>query len=164
MQSLRSQGNSFCPNDLNCLIILQSLLDRLLSICGTPFRSARRPTPKPSPLGVGLLTLRAGRRVAAGTDRIARAGPPSGGPVRSIRKNSVLPGSCSTDHHYGKHCLVLSGVERTGPIGGGPARVARRWWAGGGRERGTDRATRTRSAEPTNSVHDRSCRVSHGVI
>ena len=68
MQSLRSQGNSFCANDLHYCIILQSLLDRLLSICGTPFRSARRPTPIPLPLHVvGLLTLRAGRRVAAGS-------------------------------------------------------------------------------------------------
>ena len=68
MQSLRSQGNSFCANDLHYCIILQSLLDRLLSICVTPFRSARRPTPTPPPLRVvGLLTLRAGRRVAAGS-------------------------------------------------------------------------------------------------
>ena len=68
MHSLRSQGNSFCANDLHYCIILQSLLDRLLSICGTPFRSARRPTPIPLPLHVvGLLTLRAGRRVAAGS-------------------------------------------------------------------------------------------------
>ena len=46
---------------------------------------------------------------------------------------------------------VLSGVERTGPPGGGPARVARRERAGGGRERGADRATRTRSAETGDS-------------
>ena len=61
MQSLQSQGNSFCANDLHYCIILQSLLDRLLSICVTPFHSARRPTPTPPPLRVvGLITLRAG--------------------------------------------------------------------------------------------------------
>jgi hypothetical protein len=41
---------------------------------------------------------------------------------------------------------------RTGPTDGGPARVARRGWAGGGRERGADRATRTRSAETGESA------------
>ena len=66
------------------------------------------------------------------TGRIERAGPPPGGPVRSIRKNNVLPGSGPTDLHYGKNGYVLSGVERTGPPGGGPARVARRERAGGG--------------------------------
>jgi hypothetical protein len=49
-------------------------------------------------------------------------------------------------------CAVLSGVERTGPTGGGPARVARRRRAGGGWERGADRATRTRSAETDESA------------
>ena len=39
---------------------------------------------------------------------------------------------------------ILFPFERTGPLGGCPARVARRGWAGGGRERG---ATKTRSAE-----------------
>ena len=76
-----------------------------------------------------------------GTGRNERAGPPSGGPVRSIRKNHVLPGSGPTDLHYGKNGIVLSGVERTGPPGGGPARVARRGRAGAGGERGADRAT-----------------------
>jgi hypothetical protein len=85
------------------------------------------------------------------TGRIERAGPPPGGPVRSIRKNNVLPGSGPTDLHYGKNGYVLSGVERTGPPDGGPARVARREPAGGGRERGADRATRTRSAETGDS-------------
>ncbi len=72
-----------------------------------------------------------------------------------------------TDVHAKVLVCVLSGVERTGPTGGGPARVARHGWVGGGWERGADRATpRTRSAEPTtrNGVHDRSCRVSHGGI
>ena len=32
----------------------------------------------------------------------------SGGPVRSIRKNHVLPGSGPTDLHYGKNGHVLS--------------------------------------------------------
>ena len=35
-----------------------------------------------------------------------RAGPPSGGLVRSIRKNIVLPGSGPTDLHYGKNGYV----------------------------------------------------------
>ena len=86
------------------------------------------------------------------TDRIARAGSPSGGPVHSIRKNSFLPGSGPTDLHYGKNGLVLSGVERTGPPSGGPARVVRRGWAGCGRERGANRATGTRSAETAGSA------------
>ena len=47
----------------------------------------------------------------------------AGRPVRSIRKNNVLPGSGPTDLLFGKNDLVLSGVERTGPTGGGPARV-----------------------------------------
>jgi hypothetical protein len=51
------------------------------------------------------------------------------------------------DLHYGKNGLILSGVERTGPPNGGPARVARRGRAGGGQERGANRATGTRSAE-----------------
>ena len=40
------------------------------------------------------------------TGRIERAGPPPGGPVRSIRKNNVLPGSGPTDLHYGKNGYV----------------------------------------------------------
>ena len=44
MQSLRSQGNSFCANDHYCFIILQSLLGRLLSICFTPVRRNLRPS------------------------------------------------------------------------------------------------------------------------
>ena len=48
----------------------------------------------------------------------------AGRPVRSIRKNNVLPGSGPTDLHYGKNGYVLSGVERTGPRGGGrPAAI-----------------------------------------
>ncbi len=47
---------------------------------------------------------------------------------------------------------VLSGVDRTGPTDGGPARVARRGRTGGGRERGADRETRTRSAETDESA------------
>ena len=35
-----------------------------------------------------------------------RAGPPSGGPVRSIRKNIVLPCSGPTDLHYGKNGYI----------------------------------------------------------
>ena len=76
----------------------------------------------------------------------------AGRPVRSIRKNIVLPGSGPTDLHFGKNDLVLSGVERTGPPSGGPARVARCGRAGGGRERGADRATKTRSAETDESA------------
>ena len=68
----------------------------------------------------------------------------------------------STNSSPGPRQRVLSGVERTGPPGGGPARVARHGRAGGGRERGADRATRTRSADSVDGVHDRSCRVSHG--
>ena len=41
-----------------------------------------------------------------GTERRERAGPPPGGPVRSIRKNNVLPGSGPTDLHYGKNGYV----------------------------------------------------------
>jgi hypothetical protein len=40
--------------------------------------------------------------------RRERAGPPSGGPDHSIRKNNVLPGSGPTDLHYGNgHVLQL---------------------------------------------------------
>jgi hypothetical protein len=59
------------------------------------------------------------------------------------------PGTCAQ---------VLSGVERTGPPGGGPGRVqrtkpvARAAARGGGRERGAHRATRTRSAETDESM------------
>ena len=35
-----------------------------------------------------------------------RAGPPSGGPVRSIRKDIVLPGFGPTDLHCGKNGYV----------------------------------------------------------
>ena len=56
------------------------------------------------------LSARAGsvRDVDNGNGGSERAGPPSGGQVRSIRKNIVLPGSGPTDLHYGKkvtfHC------------------------------------------------------------
>ena len=51
------------------------------------------------------LSARAGsvRDVDNGNGGSERAGPPSGGPVRSIRKNIVLPGSGPTDLHYGKN-------------------------------------------------------------
>ncbi len=45
------------------------------------------------------------------------------GPVRSIRKNSVLPGPGPADPLFGKNDIGLSDVERTGPTGGGPASV-----------------------------------------
>jgi hypothetical protein len=90
------------------------------------------------------------------TGRRERAGPPPGGPIRSSRKNNDLPGSGpqAMDLHYGKNGYVLSGVERTGPTDGGPARVVRRGWAGGGwgRGHGVYRATRTRSAETDESA------------
>ena len=81
-----------------------------------------------------------------------------GGPVRSIRKNHVLPGSGPSDLHYGKNGYVLSGVERTGPPDGGPARVVRRGRAGAGGERGADRLTR-RIDDPAAS---KPAGVSHG--
>jgi hypothetical protein len=43
-----------------------------------------------------------------GSGRKERAGPPPGGPVRSIPKNLVLPGSCPMDLHFGKNGIVLS--------------------------------------------------------
>ena len=46
------------------------------------------------------------------------------GRIVSIRKNIVLPGYGPSGLHYGKNGYVLSGVERSGPPGGGPARVA----------------------------------------
>ena len=87
------------------------------------------------------------RDVDNGNGGSERAGPPSGGPVRSIRKNIVLPGSGPTDLHYGKNGYVLSGVERTGPPGGGPARVTGRRAPG---ERGAYRSTGHRSTETGN--------------
>ena len=50
------------------------------------------------------LSARAGsvRDVDNGNGGSKRAGPPSGGPVRSIWKNIVLPGFGPTDLHYGK--------------------------------------------------------------
>ncbi len=59
-----------------------------------------------------------------GTERRERAGPPPGGPVRSIRKNSVLPGSCPTDLHYGKNGYVHTNKKSgwPGARGPGPAR------------------------------------------
>jgi hypothetical protein len=42
-----------------------------------------------------------------------RTGPPPGWPVRSIRKNNVLPGSGPTDLHYGKNGYVLPGSGPT---------------------------------------------------
>ena len=61
---------------------------------------------------------------------LTRAGPQSGGPVRSIRKNHVLPCFCPTDLHYRKNSYFLSGVERTCPPDGGPASVVRHGRAG----------------------------------
>ena len=54
------------------------------------------------------LSARAGtvNDVDNGNSGSERAGPPSGGPVRSIWKNIVLPGSCPTDLHYGKNGYV----------------------------------------------------------
>ena len=46
------------------------------------------------------------RPLPARPRRATRAGPPPGGPVRSIRKNNVLPGSGPTDLHYGKNVYV----------------------------------------------------------
>ncbi len=46
------------------------------------------------------------RDVDNGTGRKGRAGSPPGGPVRSIRKNNILPGSCPTDLHFGKNGIV----------------------------------------------------------
>ena len=45
-----------------------------------------------------------------GSGGFERAGPPSGGAVRSIRKNIVLAGSDLTDLHYGKNGYVHSGI------------------------------------------------------
>ena len=70
---------------------------------------------------------------------LARAGPPPSGPDRSIRKNIVLPGYGPSGLHYGKNGYVLSGVERSGPLGGGPARATR---GGGARERGAGHTNR----------------------
>ena len=47
------------------------------------------------------------REVDSGNSGSERAGLPSGGLVRSIRKNIVLPGSGPTDLHYGKNGYVL---------------------------------------------------------
>ena len=56
------------------------------------------------------LSARAGsvRDVDSGNGGSERAGPPSGRPVCSIRKNIVLPGSGPTDLHYGKNGYVLA--------------------------------------------------------
>ena len=51
------------------------------------------------------LSARAGE---TGNGGYERAGPPSGGPVRSIRKYIILPCSCPTDLHYGKNGYVQS--------------------------------------------------------
>ena len=62
-----------------------------------------------------------------------RIGPGRRAGLRSIGKNSVLPGSGPTDLHYGKNGLVLFGVlKRIGPTGSDPARVARHGRAGQG--------------------------------
>ena len=53
-----------------------------------------------------------------GSGRKERAGPPPGGPVRKIRKNSVLPGSGPTDLHFGKNGIVHKNIILPGP--GGP--------------------------------------------
>ena len=74
---------------------------------------------------------------------LARPGPPSGGPDRSIRKNKAPSGSGPSGLRYGRNGCVLSGVDRTGPPDGGPARVAQTGRvATGRRERGADRSAR----------------------
>ena len=50
---------------------------------------------------VGSTRERKGRKDRTG--RNDRTGPPLGGPVRSIRKNSVLPGYGPSDLHFGKN-------------------------------------------------------------
>ena len=47
------------------------------------------------------------RDVDKNLEDLTRAGPPSGGPVRSILKNHVLPGFSPADLHYGKNGYVL---------------------------------------------------------
>jgi hypothetical protein len=90
---------------------------------------------------------------------LARSRPPSGGQDRSIRKNIVLPGYDPSGLHYGKNGHVLSGVERTGPAGGGPARLTRCEQAGAGwGERVADRTTE----KDRGSGGDVSAEVSHG--
>ena len=45
---------------------------------------------------------------------LTRGGPQLGGPVRSIRKNHVLPGSGPTELHYGKNGYVRCTVLKFG--------------------------------------------------
>ena len=61
------------------------------------------------------LSARAGsvRDVDSGNGGSERAGPPSGGPVRSGLID-VLPGSCPTDLHYGKKGYVQSNKKLEG--------------------------------------------------
>ena len=49
-----------------------------------------------------------GTQKPVGLEHCGRTGPPSGaGPVRSIRKSIVLPGSGPTDLYYGKNVTIM---------------------------------------------------------
>jgi hypothetical protein len=72
---------------------------------------------------------------------LTRSGPPSGGQDSSIRKNIVLPIYSPSGLHYGKKGHVLSGVERSGPPCGGPARVIGPGRADERAQRGADEST-----------------------
>ena len=72
-------------------------------------------------------------------------GPPGGGrPAATPRAVPSRAGALAgRNKNTSSEIAVLTGVELTCPPGGGPARVARRGWAGGGTQAHTQAQTST---------------------
>ena len=90
---------------------------------------------------------------------MTRAGPPSGGPDRSIRKNNDPSGSGPSGLHYERNGHGLSEVERTGQTDGGPACVAQLGQAAAGGGWQTDQ--RGETADFPANRRRRTCRGQH---